>query len=79
MGLFQTKQADETCLDDPDGVPEIAAPLDFYLPLSVGWSEYRETSVCEKGIQNQSLRRCQRHFKGDGRKIVRKRCTYYGK
>jgi len=26
VGLFQTKQADETCLDDPDGVPEIAAP-----------------------------------------------------
>jgi len=26
VGIFQTKQADETCLDDPDGVPEIAAP-----------------------------------------------------
>ena len=30
-------------------------PLDFYLPLSVGWSEYRETSVCEKRYTEPEL------------------------
>ena len=34
---------------------KLRLPLDFYLPLSVGWSEYRETSVCEKKYTEPEL------------------------
>ncbi|RHV75897.1 sporulation protein [Clostridium sp. OF13-4] len=34
---------------------KLRLPLDFYLPLSVGWSEYRETSVCEKRYTEPEL------------------------
>ena len=34
---------------------KLRLPLDFYLPLSVGWSEYREVSVCEKRYTEAEL------------------------
>ena len=34
---------------------KLRLPLDFYLPFSVGWSEYRETSVCEKRYTEPEL------------------------
>ena len=59
---------------------KLRLPLDFYLPLSVGLSEYRETSVCEKKVyRTRACGAVSGISKGDGRKIDRKRCTYYGK
>ncbi|MFQ8841158.1 MAG: hypothetical protein ACLR8P_09795 [Clostridium fessum] len=59
---------------------KLRLPLDFYLPLSVGLSEYRETSVCEKRYtRTRACGAVSSISKGDGRKIDRKRCTYYGK
>ena len=59
---------------------KLRLPLDFYLPLSVGWSEYRETSSLRKKVyRTRACGAVSGISKGDGRKIDRKRCTYYGK
>lgn len=34
---------------------KLRLPLDFYLPISFGWSEYREVSICEKRYTEAEL------------------------
>ena len=57
---------------------KLRLPLDFYLPLSVGWSEYRETSVCEKRYTEPELAALSAAFQKETEEMAESAILRYG-
>ena len=54
-GLFKTSGRMRSAWVIRTEYRKLRLPLDFYLPFSFGWSEYREVSVCEKRYTEAEL------------------------